>query len=243
MKKIILSLFILLFFVNSFAQKSNYRQPSALGISFFLNDFKTAADLKNNGLSSVLRSKNLFRTNRLSPGIALNFIKGFSDLIDFSATLGGSFVSLPNLSPSNSQFLLETTGSVNFKLLDDHFWVVPFIDLGIGANKYLNHYGAFLPVGAGLKINISPDAFIMLNNQYRFAVTENAAAHLYHSLTIAGSLSPRRIDEPKEVVIPVIEVRDRDNDGITDSLDACPDQAGTVALNGCPDRDNDGIAH
>jgi outer membrane protein OmpA-like peptidoglycan-associated protein len=27
-----------------------------------------------------------------------------------------------------------------------------------------------------------------------------------------------------------------------DSLDACPDQAGTAALHGCPDRDGDGIA-
>ncbi len=35
---------------------------------------------------------------------------------------------------------------------------------------------------------------------------------------------------------------DRDGDGIPDSLDACPDQAGPAALHGCPDRDGDGIA-
>ena len=35
---------------------------------------------------------------------------------------------------------------------------------------------------------------------------------------------------------------DRDNDGVSDSKDRCPDVAGTIALKGCPDTDNDGIA-
>ena len=37
-------------------------------------------------------------------------------------------------------------------------------------------------------------------------------------------------------------VTDRDNDGIADAQDACPDVAGLAALNGCPDADGDGIA-
>ncbi|WP_303310449.1 OmpA family protein [Hymenobacter sp. BT730] len=35
---------------------------------------------------------------------------------------------------------------------------------------------------------------------------------------------------------------DRDNDGVRDSEDDCPDQAGTAALRGCPDADKDGVA-
>ncbi|MBC6990649.1 MULTISPECIES: OmpA family protein [Hymenobacter] len=35
---------------------------------------------------------------------------------------------------------------------------------------------------------------------------------------------------------------DRDNDGVRDSEDECPDQAGTAALKGCPDADGDGVA-
>jgi outer membrane protein OmpA-like peptidoglycan-associated protein len=37
-------------------------------------------------------------------------------------------------------------------------------------------------------------------------------------------------------------VQDRDGDGVTDDVDACPDQPGPASLNGCPDRDGDGIA-
>jgi outer membrane protein OmpA-like peptidoglycan-associated protein len=35
---------------------------------------------------------------------------------------------------------------------------------------------------------------------------------------------------------------DRDNDGVADAQDECPDQPGTVALKGCPDADGDGVA-
>lgn len=38
--------------------------------------------------------------------------------------------------------------------------------------------------------------------------------------------------------------KDRDGDGIVDSLDKCPDEKGTIQYDGCPmpDTDNDGIA-
>ncbi|QNH63121.1 OmpA family protein [Hymenobacter sediminicola] len=35
---------------------------------------------------------------------------------------------------------------------------------------------------------------------------------------------------------------DRDGDGVADKDDECPDQAGTAALRGCPDTDGDGVA-
>lgn len=35
---------------------------------------------------------------------------------------------------------------------------------------------------------------------------------------------------------------DRDGDGVRDSEDECPDQAGTAATRGCPDADGDGVA-
>lgn len=39
-------------------------------------------------------------------------------------------------------------------------------------------------------------------------------------------------------------IKDRDGDGVVDSLDKCPDEKGTVQYDGCPvpDSDNDGIA-
>jgi outer membrane protein OmpA-like peptidoglycan-associated protein len=45
-----------------------------------------------------------------------------------------------------------------------------------------------------------------------------------------------------EVIKEVNVTHDKDNDGIVDDKDACPDVAGEVALAGCPDKDKDGIA-
>jgi outer membrane protein OmpA-like peptidoglycan-associated protein len=48
------------------------------------------------------------------------------------------------------------------------------------------------------------------------------------------------VEKKVEVIKEV--THDRDNDGVTDDKDACPDVPGEVALSGCPDRDKDGIA-
>ena len=46
----------------------------------------------------------------------------------------------------------------------------------------------------------------------------------------------------KPYLFPVIEpVKDRDGDGVVDSVDRCPDVAGVSSLQGCPDKDGDGI--
>ncbi|HUS02757.1 MAG TPA: thrombospondin type 3 repeat-containing protein, partial [Chitinophagaceae bacterium] len=245
MKKLILSILTILLYTSSFSQDGNYRKQSALGVSFFFNDFQTAADIKKNGFGSVIRQKNLFNTKRMNPGLALNYLKGFTNHIDFAGSLGGSFVDYPiaNLPSKGNHFLLEATAGLNLKLLPDNYWVVPFAHVGIGASKYSSHYAAFMPVGAGLQINLVDEAFIIFNSQYRLAVTDQAAPHLYHSIGIAGIIGQKKEAPPKVVEIPVVEPpKDRDSDGIIDSLDGCPDQAGPASLNGCPDRDNDNIA-
>lgn len=42
--------------------------------------------------------------------------------------------------------------------------------------------------------------------------------------------------------IRLIPDYDKDKDGVADSKDACPDVAGIIGMNGCPDLDGDGIA-
>ena len=247
MKKLILSVISILLVVSVFAQKEDYRKRSTLGVSFFLNDFKSAAEIKKNGLGSVIRAKNLFRTTRMDPGMAVSYLKGLSNHVDFVGSLDGSFVSYPipnQVASSKKDFLLDATAGLNIKLLSDKYWVVPFADFGVGASKYLSTYAAFVPIGVGVQINLFDEAFIIINSQYRIAVTDKAATYLYHSIGIAGNIGKdRKVEAPKEVIIPVVEApKDRDGDGIVDSLDACPDQAGPASLNGCPDRDGDGIA-
>ncbi len=243
MKKLFTLISATLLFTTSFAQQEDYKKPHSLGITFFLNDFKTAADLRKNGLVSVLKDGKFFDQDRINPGLAVSYLTGLSKHLDFIGTLGGSFVDYPlksqPFSGSNS-FLLEANASLNLKLLSDRYWVTPFVDFGVGASNFKKYFAAFIPIGTGLQIKITDGAFVLLNNQYRIPVTENASYHFYHSIGISSSIQAKKEPAPKVVEIP--EIRDRDGDGVVDSLDACPDVAGLAALQGCPDKDGDGIA-
>ena len=116
----------------------------------------------------------------------------------------------------------------------EKYWVQPYIIAGIGGHKYKYFYGAFLPVGLGVKVNFWDEAHLFVTSTYRVPITlETSNYHLQHSIGIAGALKKKA---PK--VIPVL---DRDKDGVPDNIDACPDDPGPAALQGCPDRDGDGI--
>ena len=243
MKKIYLLLFSLGIFATSFAQKPDHKKTHALGVSFFLNDFKAASEIRSNGLVDVLKNHNFFKTSRMNPGVAVHYLSGLSNHVDFIGTIGGSFLNYPNdniTATGGTNLLLEATAALNLKLLSDNYWVTPFVDLGVGASKYKKYAGAFMPVGLGLQINILDEAFLMINSQYRIPVTENTSYHFYHSIGVVGSIQHKKEPAPKVVEVPVVQ--DRDGDGIVDSLDRCPDIAGLSTLQGCPDKDADGIA-
>ena len=246
MKKILLSFLALGLFVCSFGQ-GDWKKRPALGIHFTLTDFKTAADLRANGLGSVIKSKQFHKTGRMSAGIAVSYLEGLSDHLDFVGSMNLTFVDypVPGVPAANANnILLEAVATANLKLLTDKYWFNPFLTAGVGASKYKTYFGAIIPVGVGVQVRIFDDAFLLVNSQYRIPVTENTAYHFYHSIGIAANI--RKKKEPIVVVLPPIVAPyveyDRDHDNVPDSTDRCPDTPGVVSLKGCPDRDGDGIA-
>jgi outer membrane protein OmpA-like peptidoglycan-associated protein len=244
MKKIILSLFSCCLLINCFAQTDYIKNPS-VGIHFFYNDFETAQELRTGGLASVIRTKNWKNTSRMVGGLAVSYLKGVSNNVDFISTASGSFVEYPvpgSTGFGSAKFLLDITAVANVKLLSDKYVFTPYVSLGAGASKYAGYYGAFIPTGVGFQVNIFDEAFLLVNSQYRIPVTENIAYHLYHSIGFAGNISKRKVVEPAPLPPPPAEVpSDRDRDGVLDVNDQCPDVAGVAALQGCPDQDSDGI--
>ncbi len=241
MKKISLSLLCLSFFVVAFSQQ-DYKKAPGLGIHFFLNDYKTAADIRQLGLPTVFSNKDYFKFSEMQPGIAISYLQGLSNNLDFVGTLSTSVGEYPvpdKPMTSTAGFLFEAAATANLKLLSDKYYVVPFLTAGVGAAKYKGYYSAFAPLGLGLQIKIVENSFILLNSQYRVPVTDNSEYHLYHSLGFAKTFARPKPVMPT-VVIPVVV--DTDGDGIVDSLDRCPTIAGLAALKGCPDKDGDGIA-
>ncbi|MBC7901998.1 MAG: hypothetical protein H7Y27_01185 [Gemmatimonadaceae bacterium] len=195
MKKLLLALLAVTACLNeAISQESNYIKKPALGITFFFNDFESAANVKQNGLSNSLRDRKFGKLKEMSPGLAVNYVQGLTNHIDITANLGGSFVDYPIANRSvfaNDNFLLEGDLSINAKMFTDNYWFSPFVTAGIGGSKYKGYYGAIVPVGFGVQLNIIDEAYVLVNAQYRLGITDNTTNHFYFGLGIVGSLGKK----------------------------------------------------
>ena len=136
---------------------------------------------------------------------------------------------------------------MNFKLVSEKYWVQPHLIAGVGAQKYANYFGAFIPLGLGVKVNFFDEAHLFITSQYRVPVTTQNAAHHFHlSIGVAGILGKKNaptIKVPEPPPPPPPPPADTDKDGITDDKDKCPAVPGVARYEGCPipDTDKDGI--
>lgn len=179
-----------------FAQNDHIR-PKAFGISFMLNDFLTPQRIRSTSLSQVLNDNDWAKLSDLGSGLAIHYFKGVRDHIDFAATLSCSFIhdATYNASPSESNFLLEADASANFKMLSDKHVVTPYLIAGAGASLLRHSWGAFVPLGIGVKINLFNEAAVFLNSQYRVPVTMfTIDYHFVYSLGVAGVIGGKKSD-------------------------------------------------
>jgi OmpA-OmpF porin, OOP family len=198
MNKILLSLLALVLFIGASGQQ-DYRKRPALGINFTLHDFPTANDLRTKGLTSVLRSNAFSNTSRMAMGLGITYLEGLGNHIDFAGSINGTFLDYPMRNRGkfgNDHFLLEAIATANLKLTTDKYWVSPYITAGVGASKYKGYYGAFIPAGVGIQINLFDEAYLLINSQYRIPVTETPNYHLFHSFGVAGNIFKRREAPP-----------------------------------------------
>lgn len=247
MKKILsMVLAITLLHTTAFCQDGNYVQEPTFGVHFVFNDFQTASIIRSTSLGSTLRNKQFGKIKEMSPGLAINYIQGLSNSFDFSTTLAGSFLDYPfkdNTTAGKDNLLLEADASIRGKMFSNKYVVSPYFQVGIGASKYKGYFGAFIPTGLGIQVNLFDEAFFLINSQYRIGITENTSNHFYYSIGLAGVVGKRKA-APKPAPPPPLPAPppDSDGDGITDNLDACPQVKGLAQFNGCPDTDGDGIA-
>ena len=182
----------LMLFHTSLAQQTDPVQHPTLAIHFFLNDFKSAESIRSSSLSSSLLSRTFGKTKEMTPGLAISYIQGINSHFDFTTRIGGSFLDYPQQNRARfnkDAFLLEADISIRGKMVSNNYWVAPFVQAGFGASKYRGYYGAFIPAGVGLQINIFNEAYFLIHSQYRIPITETANYHFYHSIGLAGSIS------------------------------------------------------
>jgi OOP family OmpA-OmpF porin len=196
MKNALASLFLLCLLSTTAVAQSNTIRPKAIGVSFILNDFTTPQRIRSSSLQQVTTNNKWAKIQEMSPGLAVTYFKGLRPHLDFAGTLAGSFAnySFPSKQPFPAdRLLLEADASINLKMFDESYWVTPYLSVGAGGSKYGNYYGAFIPLGLGMKLNLFDEASVFLGTQYRVPVTfETTNYHFMYSLGVSGIIGKNK---------------------------------------------------
>ena len=231
-----------------------------LFLCLLLSSFSTA--FSQSVLSKTIRVFAFINDNqalRFSPadkvnrnvGIGLSYEQRLQPKLSTSLSIAGSFTdsAIKKLVRySEKKFFLETDVSVRYDLLDVNYRVQPFLLSGLGLSYCSKQIGVYAPVGLGSRVILNHDIQLVTQLQYRFGINSHAIDRTFYSLGIAGKLPTRKKAKPKITHASFKSMRtydkkvlDRDQDGIVDSIDSCPDIPGLALFNGCPDSDQDGI--
>jgi OmpA-OmpF porin, OOP family len=221
---------------------SSSKKGTLVGIHFNALDLKTPVTLK-----SSAGTRSFSNITDMDLGFSVSYWRGLTKTIDFSTRAGVLFHDYAGedrgqTNDKSKEIGIELEPSLNFRPYADNSLIAPFLSAGIGAGYYAQKFGSYLPVGVGAQLNLSSNSYVLLQAQYRFALTKNILKdNLFYSLGVAQSIGKAK-DKPVALPPPAAPVvLDRDGDGVLDADDKCPDVAGTAALNGCPDKDGDGI--
>lgn len=100
-------------------------------------------------------------------------------------------------------------------------WEHRWFDVGLPI-----HYDQYQNFGIGMSVRLGPFITGFNNLKNVFKRGNSGEFEFYTAFKI-----------PIKYPIPM----DDDGDGVSDKFDLCPDEAGTLENNGCPDRDKDGV--
>lgn len=123
----------------------------------------------------------------------------------------------------------------NGYILPEDSWIQPFLTAGMGIVGQNDKSFFTVPVGGGFRFMVTDQLDLNLSSVYKF-VDANGYQFLQNSIGIVYRFS-------KADAAPIVaQVLDNDGDGVPNSEDECPNEAGSRATNGCPDTDGDGVA-
>jgi OOP family OmpA-OmpF porin len=237
MKKSLLALLLLC------AGWAHAQKKSVIGFSVNATDFDTPYKLAHNSLKDVLKD-GFF--GKMQPGFSIMYWQALNNHLDFSARYNGVFSNngFTSSKADLKDYYNELEGAFHLRAFKDHVAVNPFLSAGAGIGNYWSKTGVagYAPLGLGVQFNLMQETYLFLQGNYRWSFnTSQLPSSMFYSFGITQSLhGPGKKQELKQVPLPIQENKDRDNDGVENDVDGCPDVAGTV--NGCPDTDKDGVA-
>ncbi|MCB0556942.1 MAG: thrombospondin type 3 repeat-containing protein [Phaeodactylibacter sp.] len=161
----------------------------------------------------------------ITNGLELAYVRNINRWLNVAVPLKVGVVNVPD--DINNRTFGSIDGLLQLQYAKaDSSRLIPYLLGGAGVVME-EELGANIqfPVGAGMNIRVGGRSYVNLQGEYRIAQEENR-----NNLQLGLGYLHR------------FGKLDADGDGIVDSLDDCPNEAGSAATNGCPDRDMDGIA-
>ncbi len=240
----VLRLFILVFVVPSLwtdllAQNGSY--PWSLGLGGRMIRYQ------------VPQGKPPLAYAGLDPAAHLTVSKYLNGAFDFRTHLTvGPGVHLPGDEALGRGLLLDMSYQLVFKLhngvlLRESAWLSPYFIAGVGGSYLPNRPDAYLPLGAGVRLRFGPRMSLHLESVRQYSLNRDYQ-YLAHAIAFVYNLDteevriPEELQEtPEDAALLAMLPADRDGDGVIDPLDQCPDRAGLVAWQGCPQDPDAGL--
>lgn len=169
---------------------------------------------------------------KLGEGFEVGYFRNVAPFLNIGVPFKLGVAKLPGTSGNT----VTTSIDLVFHLenIRDDSKISPYVFAGGGyfLEEFENGHAQF-PFGVGLNYRISKYAFINAQGEYRKS-SKDKRDNIQLGVGFVYLLHKA---EPKPQ-----PPGDRDQDGVPDISDACPDQPGPAASSGCPDRDKDGVA-
>ena len=147
----------------------------------------------------------------------------------------------------------------SFKSLLKSKWFDPSLHLGGGYTFFGDASAGSVNGGWGLNLWFAKNVALTLGSTLKYGFDDtrlpnnDVPTHIFHQAGLKFQFGAKDRDDDgiidAEDACPDVAglaafqgCPDTDGDGIQDSADACIDEAGTPEMNGCPDQDGDGVA-
>jgi len=233
------------------------------GLGFFEKTFSQGLDTKDNW-NLVPAVSYLSVSKYVGDGFSFGMTGSFNKItkfVDFKPTVKGAdgrgmVVSNPG---DLDYYGLDAAVSYSFKTLLKSKWFDPSLNLGGGYVFMGDASAGTVNFGWGLNLWFAKNVAFTIASTYKSSFDDNRTpnadipTHFFHQAGLRFQFGAKDRDDDgvidSEDTCPDVKglaafqgCPDTDLDGFQDSADACPEEAGTPEMNGCPDQDGDTVA-
>jgi OOP family OmpA-OmpF porin len=242
-------------------------------VSFGANAIDTKISMKGNDHLRFEQMYNVSENFNVSPSVSyVSIAKNVGD--NFSFGLTGSFNKISKWAThtpaTKNNYVVSNPGNLeyygfdaaitySFKSLLKSKWFDPTLNLGGGYTFFGDASSGTVNAGWGLNLWFAKNIALTLGSTLKYGFDDNRISnldvptHIFHQAGLKFQFGAKDRDDDgvidSEDSCPDVKglvafkgCPDTDFDGIQDSLDACPEEAGSPEMNGCPDQDGDTVA-